>query len=301
MGKQQNSNSRGSLTNQQRSKIKPLYELSESEKSHLRRAGRYIPPVKLTGWQELKTLFASVPSLAKNVLSFKTLSQAVNASVLIGAITFIAGEQGRRDAQVYQAWQVITAAHDQPGSGGRIQALEFLNSEPRRIPWFWLHWERESLEGLEAPKAYLIPSRKDDQNKGIRLSMANLSYANLQGAKLARANLEGATLYGANLEGADLWQVNLHLADLQNANLQGAHLNANLQGAHLRNAHLQRADLIDAQLQGAHLNDAELQEADLENANLQGTFLENAQYTDNSTSQQTCKWFIPPFCKLFTF
>jgi len=239
MGKQQNNN--GKLTNKQQAKIKPLHELSESEKSHLRRSGRYIPPVKLTRWQELKVLFASVPSSVKNVLSFKTLGQAVNASVLIGAITFIAGEQGRRDAQVYQAWQVINSAHNQPGSGGRIQALEFLNSTPRRIPWFWLRWERESLSGLEAPKAYLVPSQEYtldiEKKRGIQLSEADLNNANLQGAWLIYANLQEADLRYSNLQRAFLYYTNLQGASLSEANLQGAILSeANLQGADLGNA-----------------------------------------------------------------
>ncbi|AOW99441.1 hypothetical protein BJP34_08205 [Moorena producens PAL-8-15-08-1] len=102
-----------------------------------------------------------------------------NLSLLVGVIVFIAGEQDRRNAEVYQAWQVVTAAYDQAGSGGRKEALEFLNSRPRRIPWFWLTWRRQSLEGLEAPKAYL---------KGVQLSRANLFNANLQDADLSEAN-----------------------------------------------------------------------------------------------------------------
>ena len=279
MGKQQNNNSNGKLTNKQRSKIKPLHELSEEEISHLRRSGRYIPPVKLTRWQELKTLFAGVPSLVKDVLSFKTLGQAVNASVLIGAITFIAGEQQRRDLQVYQAWQVITAAHGQPGSGGRIQALEFLNSTPRRIPWLWLHWERESLVGLEAPKAYLVPSRKDTKKtRGIQLSKTDLSNANLQGTSMYYANLQEAELDHANLQGANLFR----------ANLQGAILNhAKLQKAVLVYANLQEAELDHANLQGALLHYANLQEADLDHINLQ-----KAKYTANITSQETCEAYV---------
>ncbi|WP_445634577.1 pentapeptide repeat-containing protein [Nostoc sp. DSM 114161] len=219
-------------------------------------------------YQQLKV---SAATSIKNAISFKTLSQAVNASVLIGAITFIAGEQQRRDAQVYQAWQVINSAHNQPGSGGRIQALEFLNSEPRRIPWFWLRWQRESLSGLEAPNAYLLPSRKGtDKKRGIQLSKADLSYANLQGAKLFDANLQGAGLNDANLQGAKLFGANLQGADLFDANLQGAGLSgANLQGAGLSYADLQGADLFFANLQGAGLSGANLQRADLSYANLQ--------------------------------
>ncbi|MBR8840471.1 MAG: pentapeptide repeat-containing protein [Stigonema ocellatum SAG 48.90 = DSM 106950] len=236
-------------------------------------------------YQELKI---SATNSIKEALSFKTLSQAVNASVLIGAITFIAGEQQRRNAQVYQAWQVITAAHAQPGSGGRIQALEFLNSEPRRIPWFWLHYPRESLSGLEAPKAYLIPSGKDLKKKGgIQLSKANLDEANLQGAHLENANLQGAHLENANLQGAHLENASLQRAHLKLVHLQGARLDsAHLQGAYLRNtelqevtldnAHLEAADLRNARLEGAHMYNLNLQGAYLENANLQGAYLENA-------------------------
>ena len=146
-------------------------------------------------YQEFKD---STKNSIKDTLTFKSLSQAVNASVLIGAVTFIAGEQQRRDIQVYQAWQVITMASDQRGSGGRVQALEFLNSEPRRNPWFWLHWQRESLEKLEVPNAYLIPSRENFKKPGIQLSKAELSNADLHGTFLTDANLQGTILQGAH-------------------------------------------------------------------------------------------------------
>ncbi|NEQ78530.1 MAG: hypothetical protein F6K23_39400 [Okeania sp. SIO2C9] len=53
-----------------------------------------------------------------------------NVSLIIGVIVFVGGEKQRREAQIYQAWQVITAAQNQAGSGGRKEALEFLNSKP---------------------------------------------------------------------------------------------------------------------------------------------------------------------------
>lgn len=221
-----------------------------------------------------KELKVSAKNSIKNTISFKTLSQAVNASVLIGAITFIAGEQQRRDLQVYQAWQVITAAHGQAGSGGRVQALEFLSSEPRRIPWFWLRWQRENLSGLEVPTAYLVPSHKDledfQKKGGIQLSEAELSNANLQDANLEYANLQGAFLIDTNLKGAILFKANLKGANLSLASLQGAVLGfANLQGAVLFKANLQGTKLIAANLQEANL--------------------EEAQYTDQGTSPETCK------------
>ncbi|WP_335086797.1 pentapeptide repeat-containing protein [Nostoc sp.] len=237
-------------------------------------------------YQELK-VFATTS--IKNAISFKTLSQAVNASVLIGAITFIAGEQQRRDLQVYQAWQVITAAHGQPGSGGRVQALEFLSSEPRKIPWFWLRWQRESLSGLEVPTAYLVPSRKDiedfEKKGGIQLLEADLNNANLQGADLEYANLQRALLIETNLKEAILFKANLKGAILFKANLQKALLfKSNLQEANLSQANLQEAKLIAANLQRADLSQANLQEANLSQAKLQ-----EAKYTDKSTSAKTCE------------
>ncbi len=206
-----------------------------------------------------------------------------NISLLVGVIVFIAGEEDRRNSEIYQAWQVITAAHNQAGSGGRIQALEFLNSEPRRIPWFWLTWDRESLRGLEAPKAYL---------RKVELSDAHLANANLQEADLQGANLQEADLQGANLQDANLRDANLQRARLPEANLQGADLqDANLQRARLPEANLQGANLQGADLQDAFLGtgylaaffqEANLQKANLQKANLQRTYLDgvNLQEAD---------------------
>ncbi len=248
-----------------------------------------------------------------------------NLSLLVGVIVFIAGEQDRRNAEVYQAWQVVTAAYDQAGSGGRKEALEFLNSEPRRIPWFWLTWRRQSLEGLEAPKAYLRGVKLSGANlanailQDANLSEANLqkaylSKANLQKAYLSKANLQDARLYRANLQGASLSEAQLQKARLYRANFQQAILDAaNLQNAsllvtklqqsYLEEANLQKAILFRADLSGADLSGANLQqarlsrtnlkEADLLGANLRGTDLsranlQDALYSDKTTSEAAC-------------
>ncbi|WP_293074063.1 pentapeptide repeat-containing protein [Moorena sp. SIO4A5] len=211
-----------------------------------------------------------------------------NLTILIAVTVFIASEKDRRDSEIYQAWQVITAAYGQRGSGGRIQALEFLNSEPRRNPWFWLTWDRESLRGLEAPNAYL---------RGIILSNADLGGANLQEAILWEANLQKADLGGANLQKTILKEANLQEAFLWGANLQEAILwGANLQEVNLKGANLQKANLGGANLQEAFLWGANLQEAFLGGANLQktnlkGAILKNAIYTDKNTLKATCKEF----------
>ena len=232
---------------------------------------------------------------------FTILGRLGNLALIVAVVSFILGEKIRRNNEVFTAWQTITSAHKQSGSGGRIQALEFLNSRPWRFPWigrtdkdwFWdersqeckekrlwgLRWEREPLTGLSAPNsAYL---------RNIHLCGANLWSANLQGAYLEDAYLQGAYLRSANLQGADLEDAYLQGAYLGSADLQGAYLRAAnlqkanlwsaiLQKAYLGSAYLQGAYLEDAILQGAYLEDANLQKADLEDANLQKADLEDA-------------------------
>jgi uncharacterized protein YjbI with pentapeptide repeats len=232
----------------------------------------------------------------KSLAFLEILQLMGNLSIPFAAVIFVAYERQQRNAEVYQAWQVITAAYDQPGSGGRIEALEFLNSEPRRNPWFLLKWEKQSLAGLAAPKAYLAK---------IQLPEASLVNANLQEAILWEANLQGASLWQANLKEAQLFKAELQEAGLQRANLQGASLwqanlkeaqlpGANLQKAQLQGASLEKAELQGVNLQEAQLYEAKLQEASLEKANLQGADLREARlqgayYTNTSTKPSTCK------------
>ncbi len=228
-------------------------------------------------------------------------------TIVIGVITFIATEKQRRNAKIYQAWQVITTAHNQPGSGGRKEALEFLNSEPRRVPLLWRTWPKQSLVNLSAPNAYLYEvNLQQAELFDAYLQQAKLFGANLQQADLRNANLQGANLQGANLLNANLLntnlqqaylgssilqqaileQVNLQEANLFAANLQGAVLqqsnllsanllNANLQNANLLNANLQNANLLNTNLQGANLQGADLNRAKLWNTNLQNANLLN--------------------------
>jgi hypothetical protein len=94
---------------------------------------------------------------------------------------------------------------------------------------------------------------------GAKLSRADLSCANLSGAKLSRADLFCANLSGADLSRADLSCANLSRADLSCADLSCANLSgADLSGADLFGAKLSRADLSCANLSGADLSGADL-------------------------------------------
>ena len=211
---------------------------------------------------------------------FTILGKLGNLAIVIAVVSLVFGEDIRHNNQVFNAWQTITSAQGQSGSGGRIEALEFLNSRPLRFPWigwtkkgwYWdrqkqecilkrlrgLRWQRQPLVGLSAPNnAYLV---------SILLCGANLRVADLIGANLSGANLSGASLIEANLEGAN-WEV---------ANLSGADLiGANLSGARLRLA----------DLSGAHLSVADLIGAFLEWSTLEWSRLERSQKPNPKTSQ----------------
>lgn len=195
----------------------------------------------------------------KNLAIFELLALFANVAIVFSLGAFLlGGEQQRRNTEVFEAWQVITAAHGQTGSGGRIKALELLNSSPGvpgRRRWFGAVWSSEFLNGINLSRAYLT---------NVQLPKANLQSANLQ----------EANLYSANLQESNLQSANLQKVNLESANLQEAYLVfTNLQEANLYSANLWRANLVSADLRETHLWYANLQEANLSMANLQGADL----------------------------
>ena len=188
--------------------------------------------------------------------------------------------ENQRKAKHYQAWQVINAAHGKPGSGGRRDALQDLNSDGI------------SLAGVDISKAYLPKLNLENADlSGANLTGADLLGANLTGAELPYANLTevilpdsnltGAILLGANLTGAILSDANLAGAELWEANLNEAFLSgANLTGAILKGAYLADASLFRANLAGALLTDANLAGASIYSANLAGANLRGANFKD---------------------
>src|SRR3954469_19230292 len=89
-------------------------------------------------------------------------------SVLIAVIFYFSESGDRVKLRHYQAWQVINTAQGKGGSGGRIDALQELNTD--KVP----------LVGVNASSAFL---------QGIHLERANLLRADL-----SAADLRGSTL-----------------------------------------------------------------------------------------------------------
>ena len=241
---------------------------------------------------------------ANNQALLSLLGLIGNIGLIIAVATYISSEKQRRNAEVLNAWQTITSAHGQAGSGGRIQALEFLNASPganwrRKFPWVCAPspiclWPAESLDGVDLSVDISNLSVEDSQAgltedttvteresraylQNIQLPRASLWGANLAGGYLREANLEEAFLWDANLENAFLSGANLKRAELERANLKGAFLfYANLEEAFLYDANLAGASLSRANLARANLGKANLAGASLGGANLEGAFLKEA-------------------------
>ena len=149
-------------------------------------------------------------------------------SVLIAVIWYFSESGDRIKQRHYQAWQVINTAQGKGGSGGRIEALQELNSD--HVP----------LVGVDVSSAFL---------QGLDLS----------GANLMRSDFSSADLRNSNFTATDLT-----LSNLNSANFRNAHLDrAKLIQADLGNADLTGSSLVDADLTGAMLDDCDLSGADL--------------------------------------
>ena len=101
------------------------------------------------------------------------------------------------------------------------------------------------------------------------LSGANLEVADLRGANLTKANLSRAILSFADLSCAITFEANLTGADLRGANLDHAILTgANLTDVNLRNATVRGAVFTGVDLTGADLFGADLTESWFDNATI---------------------------------
>lgn len=155
-------------------------------------------------------------------------------SVLIAVIFYFSESGDRIKQRHYQAWQVINTAQGKGGSGGRIEALQELNSD------------------------------------GVPLVGVDVSSAFLQGVTLHRANLLRSDFSSADLRNSDLAFADLTLANLNSANLRNAVLDhAKFVETDLRNADLVGSNLENADLSGATLDDADLRRAELKNVQWQ--------------------------------
>jgi uncharacterized protein YjbI with pentapeptide repeats len=149
-------------------------------------------------------------------------------SVLIAVVFYFADSGNRVKQKHYQAWQVINTAQGKGGSGGRIEALQELNTD--RIPLVAVDVSGAFLQGINLAKARLLRSNfnsadlRDSDFHLADFTDADLKSANFRGSNLSKANFLRADLSGSDLGDADLAEANLAGANLDDADLGGANL-----------------------------------------------------------------------------
>jgi hypothetical protein len=199
---------------------------------------------------------------AKCILSrsamLEVLEYGSTLGIVFAVIFYFAGAKDRLEQKHYQAWQVINTAQGKGGSGGRIDALQDLNSD--HVP----------LVGVDLTDAFLQEVRLPKAN----LHRANLGSADMRQADLSGAELQDASMQSTNLRGADLRGVRLGgLTDLTNADLSGA----DLSGAEFN------------QNRGPDFDQVVLDYADLRNADLAGIAYWNSIKSVKLTNILGCK------------
>jgi hypothetical protein len=151
-------------------------------------------------------------------------------SILVAVIFYFSESGDRIKQRHYQAWQVINTAQGKGGSGGRIEALQELNSD--KVPLVGVDVSSAFLQGLDLHGANLM--RSD-------FSSADLRNGNFSLVDLTLSNLNSANFRSAHLDRAKFIQADLHGADLTDSSLVGA----DFSGAVLDDADLSYADLKD--------------------------------------------------------
>jgi Pentapeptide repeats (9 copies) len=136
--------------------------------------------------------------------------------LIFGFGKFVVNLEGIERQKYFQAWQVINSANGQTGSGGRKEALEYLNKESS----FWFtpdcKHENNCLVGIRV----VGPDTKNGANlNGIKLQNANLkssdfTAASFEGAQLQNTKFIESKLKFVSFRKADLTDVSFEKADL---------------------------------------------------------------------------------------
>jgi Pentapeptide repeats (8 copies) len=194
---------------------------------HSRVKHRWVIPFLAFEWMSEWAAFA-----LSNWSFLEVLEYLSSFSVLVAVIFYYSESGDRIKQRHYQAWQVINTAQGKGGSGGRIDALQELNTD--KVPLVGVDVSSAFLQGLKLERANL--SRSDFSAADLRgsdLKAVDFTDADLHSANFRRADLENASFEDADMTGVDLWG-----SDLTGAKFSGADLG----GADLRSANLLNID-----------------------------------------------------------
>src|ERR1700747_2409449 len=127
--------------------------------------------------------FCEYAAFLLNNWSFLEVLEYLSSFGVIIAVVFYFADSGDRIKQKhYQAWQVINTAQGKGGSGGRIEALQELNTD--RVP----------LVGMDLSDAFL---------QGVKLDHADLPRSNFGSADLRNSSFRSANLTNAGFATAN--------------------------------------------------------------------------------------------------
>ncbi len=179
----------------------------------------------------------------------KLLQTLGSLSIVIAAASYLAECDDRRDARDVAAWDVVMASAGKPGGGGRVQALETLNSQ--HVALAALDLTAAVLNHACLPFAMLFGAQMND----VILIDADLRFASLGFAQARRGNFLVAKLDFANLSYADLREAQFGWATMREANLY----KADLRGARLGRG-IQTAHVLGANVSGARFYSPEIKQ-----------------------------------------
>lgn len=171
----------------------------------------------------LESVWEWLAYLLSNWRLVEVLEYMGSLSILVAVFFYFHDADNRVKQRHYQAWQVINTAQGKGGSGGRIEALQELNSDG------------VALVGVDVSGAFL---------QGVRLGKA----------RLLRSDFSAADVRNSDFKAADLQNANLHSANFR----QSAFQRASLMGAQIDDADFQDADLSEANLSGVVFDNTDL-------------------------------------------
>ena len=245
-------------------------------------------------------MMANNKSIGSNILNLlRSLDRGLRRfepyGVLLALWALYSDLERRAEQRTISAWQLITT--EASGNSGKIEALEYLNSEDGlfcgglvRIDWLPNRGNfLPCLVQFKAPipligidlsppdnQQHTVIQPSEDQPTTILPNILTGAY--LSGIQLADAELSGANLFGAFLDNADLCGAKLSSANLSNRFFHDADLSA----ANLDWAGLSFAFGVRVNLRGASLKNADLKGARLELSNLSGVDLSGADLSGTS-------------------
>src|SRR5215813_9280873 len=134
------------------------------------RRERFVRPWLRPLWA-LEWFWEWVAYVLSNWTFLEVLEYLGSFGVVVAVIFYFAESGDRLKQKHYQAWQVINTAQGKGGNGGRVEALQELNSD------------HVSLIGVDAAGAFL---------QGIRLARAHLARGNFDAVDARDSDFRGA-------------------------------------------------------------------------------------------------------------